>query len=43
MNVTLSDNINMKYVRLLSDNLKCSMQLLYFVVSNYLLTWFVTK
>ena len=43
MNVKLSDSINMKYVRLLCDNLKCSMQLLYFVASNYLLTWVVTK
>ena len=43
MNVKLSEYINLKYVRLLSDNLKLAMQLLYFVASNYLLTWVVTK
>ena len=43
MNVKLSDYINLKYVRLFSDNLKLAMQLFDRVASNYLLTSVVTK
>ena len=43
MNVKLSYKINLKYVRLLSDNLILAMQLLQFVAPNYMLTWVVTK
>ena len=43
MNIQLSDNINLKYMRLVCDNFKLAMQLLYFFAYNYLLTWVVTK